>query len=185
MRLPLISRNFFGAKGLLLSLIAVAPRLSLCDLKQEPSDNMYVRPDSESRATSFRAHYCRFGGVLFKHQDKRNHDKAQHTNEPRHVDVRQHIGLGDDGVVYAQGSLSRCLRLAETAMKEVRAQAARHVAISLSRACHMHAKYVLMELRAACDHGLDQGNTHARTHVAQQIDRSGDFSALLFRDARI
>jgi hypothetical protein len=71
--------------------------------------------------------------VPLEQQDQRNHDKAQHTDEPRHVDVRQHIGLGDDGVVYAQGSLSRSLRLAETAMKEVRAQAARHVAISRSR----------------------------------------------------
>jgi hypothetical protein len=45
--------------------------------------------------SSFRAHYCRFGFVLFKHQGQRNHDKAQDTDEPRDVDVRQHIGLGD------------------------------------------------------------------------------------------
>jgi hypothetical protein len=34
MRLPLISRNFFGANGLLLSLIAVAAPFSLCDSKE-------------------------------------------------------------------------------------------------------------------------------------------------------
>src|SRR6266446_9269005 len=119
MRLPLISRNFVGANGSLVSLISVAPSAFVLRFENKNSHNMYVRPDSESRATSLRAHYCRFGFVLFKHQDQRNHDKAQHTDEPCRVDIRQHIGLGDGGVVYAQGSLTRCLRLGEAAMKQV------------------------------------------------------------------
>jgi hypothetical protein len=41
MRRPLISRNFFGANGLLLSLIAVDPPSSLCDLKERHLE--YVR----------------------------------------------------------------------------------------------------------------------------------------------
>src|ERR1700722_17022849 len=84
--------------------------------------------------SSFCAHYCHIGLVLLKQQNQRNHDNAQHTYEPRDVDVRQHIGLDDDGVVYAQGSLSGCFGLAETAMKEICAQAIRHVTISLPRA---------------------------------------------------
>jgi hypothetical protein len=42
MRLPLISRTFFGANGLLLSLIAVAPPSSLCDFERKALENMYL-----------------------------------------------------------------------------------------------------------------------------------------------
>jgi hypothetical protein len=41
MRLPLISRNFFGANGLLLSLIAVAPSVFVVRFERKAVEIMY------------------------------------------------------------------------------------------------------------------------------------------------
>src|ERR1700676_4737976 len=77
------------------------------------------------------------------------------------------------------------LRLAETAVKELSAHAARRAAKRLLRAGDVRNQFILMKLRAARDDGLDHGDANAAAEIAQQIDRSGNLTTLFLRDAHI